>query len=78
MCVCVMHEYAQVYKTPLSGPQNQHFNFTMRSVTFHKTSCMHILHFLERASCRIIAVCFVDIILRQFFHTATKGVRQFT
>ena len=35
VCVCVMHEYAQVYKTLLSGPQNQHFNFTMRSVTFH-------------------------------------------
>jgi len=28
----------------LLGPQNQHFNYTMRSVTPHKTPYMHI-HF---------------------------------
>jgi len=29
-------------KAPLSGPQNQHFNYLMRSITLHTTPCLHI------------------------------------
>jgi hypothetical protein len=31
---------------PLSGPQNQHFNYKIRATTLHKTSCIYI-HFWQ-------------------------------
>ena len=36
--------YVKVYKAPLSGPQNQHFNYITHSKTLHKTYCIRI-HF---------------------------------
>ena len=38
--------YALAHKAPLSGPQNQHFNCTMRPTTLHKTYRTYI-HFLK-------------------------------
>jgi len=36
-----------MHNVPMSGPQNQYFNHIMRSVTFHKLSCIH-KHFWNR------------------------------
>ena len=36
--------YAYALKVPLSGPQNQHVSYAMRTITLHETSCIYI-HF---------------------------------
>jgi len=36
--VHILSVHVLSFKVPLSGPQNQHFDHVMRSITLHKTS----------------------------------------
>jgi len=44
-------------KGPLSGPQNQHINYSVRSAKLHETSCMYSFNnepdISSRFACRV-------------------------